>query len=125
MRDLSKRKLSRLSKSLEAAQAVFRAEVQKLADQIHVEILPYFKKHGMDFRAGNGTWCITRLDEEDGREILVDEDELPTNIRDLLMIFADHLGYVTQVERSSYTAPANQEIRGTKADGEDPNDVRG
>jgi hypothetical protein len=103
VKDLSKRKLCQLSKKLEAAKVTFRTEVERLADQARTEILSYCQEHGLDFKAGNGSWCITRLDEEDGREILVDDDELPINIRALLMLevaHADHLGfYLCDVER--------------------------
>lgn len=75
MRDLTKKKLGQLSEALDAAQAAFRAEVDKIAEQARAEILPYFKKHGFDFRAGNGSWFITRPNGEHA-ERWVDDDEL-------------------------------------------------
>lgn len=111
MRDLSKKALGRFSKALEAVQAAFCSEVEKLAEEARSEILPYFKKHDLDFMAGNGSWRITRLDEENGREaddyeVLVDDDELPENIRDLLWLEvarADHLGfYVRDITRGEW-----------------------
>lgn len=60
VKDLSKKKLGKLSKALEAAQAAFRAEVETLAEQGRAEILPYFKKHNYDYVAGNGTWFISK-----------------------------------------------------------------
>jgi hypothetical protein len=111
VKDLTKKKLGQFSKVLEAAQAAFRAEVEKLAEQTRTEILPYFKKHGLDFMAGNGSWVITIVDKENGREaddyeMLVDDDKLPKNIRDALMLevaYADHLGfYVRDIKRGEW-----------------------
>lgn len=106
MRDLTKKKLGQFAKALESVQAAFRAEVEELAEQARAEILPYFKRHGLDFMAGNGSWCISRLDEEEGREVLVNDDELPTNIRAVLMLevaHADHLGfYISDIKRGEW-----------------------
>lgn len=111
MRDLSKKKLGQLSKDLEVAQDVFRNEVETLAEEARGEILPYFKEHGLDFMAGNGSWLITRVDEVNGREVdgyevLVEDDALPKNIRALLMLevaHADHLGfYVRDIKRGEW-----------------------
>ena len=106
MRDLSKKKLGHLSKSLDAAQASFRAEISKLAEQARAEILPYFKKHGLDFMSGNGSWVITRPGVDGMRARFVDDDDLPQNIRDLLMLevaHSDHLGfYVRDINRGEW-----------------------
>ena len=110
VKDLSKKKLGQLSKALEAAQAAFRAEVEKLAEQARAEILPYFKKHNFDFMAGNGSWVITRRERGDGEEFVSDrfvgDDELPQNILDLLLLDVarhDHLGfYVRDIKRGEW-----------------------
>jgi hypothetical protein len=90
VRDLAKKKLGRISKVLEAAQAAFRAEVEKLAEEARAEILPYFKRHNYDYKAGNGTWFISRPAADDADyyrpELHVDDDELPANIRELLYL---------------------------------------
>ena len=100
MRDLTKTKLGKLTKALEAAQAAFRAEVEKLAEEARTEILPYFKKHNYDYKAGNGTWFISRPAADDADyyrpELHVEDDELPANIRELLYLETEHgqpLGY--------------------------------
>lgn len=106
MKDLAKKKLGQFSKSLEVAQTAFRAKIDKLAEQARAEILPYFKKHGLDFMAGNGSWIITRPGEHGGHDRFVDDDDLPQNIRDLLMLevaYADHLGfYVRDINRGEW-----------------------
>jgi len=93
MKDLSKKKLGQFSKALEAAQSLFRAEVEKLAEAARAEILPYFKKHGFDYKAGNGTWFISRPADDDADyylpELHVNDDELPKNIQDLLNLEAE------------------------------------
>ena len=90
MRDLAKKKLGRISKALEAAQAAFRGEVEKLAEEARAEILPYFKKHNYDYKAGNGTWFISKPAADDADfyrpELHVEDDDLPANIRDLLYL---------------------------------------
>jgi hypothetical protein len=105
VRDLSKKKLGQLSKVLEAAQAAFRAEVEALSEKVRSEILPYFKKHGLDFMAGNGSWSITRPGVT-GHDRFVDDDALPENIAALLMLevaHADHLGfYVRDIRRGEW-----------------------
>ena len=111
MKDLSKKKLGQLSKALEVTQAAFRAEIDKLAEQARIEILPYFKKHGFDFKAGNGSWVITRPNGDREGCIgaaarFVDDDALPANIRDVLMLeiaHADHLGfYIRDIKRGEW-----------------------
>ena len=100
MKDLSKKKLGQFSKALEIAQAAFRAEVEKLADQARAEILPYFKKRNYDYKAGNGTWFISKPAADDADyyrpELHVEDDDLPANIRELLYLEIEHgqpLGY--------------------------------
>ena len=103
---LAKRKLGQFSKALEVAQAAFRAEIDKLAEQARVEILPYFKKHDLDYRAGNGDWIITRNNARVGDEHFVHDDALPANIRELLMLevaHGDHLGfYIRDIKRGEW-----------------------
>jgi hypothetical protein len=48
-----------------AAQAAFRAEVDALAEKARAEILPYFKKRNYDYKAGNGTWFISKPAADD------------------------------------------------------------
>jgi hypothetical protein len=90
MKDLSKKKLGQISKALEVAQAAFRAEVEKLAEEARAEILPYFKRRDYDYTAGNGTWFISKPADDDADyyrpELHVGDDELPKNIRDLLYL---------------------------------------
>lgn len=106
MRDLAKRALGQFSKSLEAAQAAFLSEIEKLADAARAEILPYFKKHDLDYRAGNGDWIITRNNARVGDAHFVHDDALPANIRELLMLevaHADHLGfYIRDIKRGQW-----------------------
>jgi hypothetical protein len=110
VRDLSKKKLGQFSKALEAAQAAFRAEVEALAEQARVEILPYFKKHNFDYTAGNGTWFISKPAADDADyykpDNHVEDDALPKNIRDLLMleiVHGDHLGfYIRDIKRGEW-----------------------
>ncbi len=94
MRDLSKKKLGHFSKALEAAQAAFRAEVEALAEKARAEILPYFKKHDYDYKAGNGTWFISKPAADDSDyyrpELHVEDDDLPANIRELLCLEIEH-----------------------------------
>lgn len=106
MRDLTKKRLGEFGKELEAMQAAFFANVDKLAEEARTQILPYFKERGLDFRAGNNDWQISRPSADAAPhfrlEDLVD-DELPKNIRDLLMLevaYADHLGfYIRDIKR--------------------------
>ena len=110
MRDLPKKKLSHLSKALEAAQAAFRAEVEALAEKARAEILPYFRKHNYDYRAGNGTWFISKPAADDADyfrpELHVNNDDLPVNICDLLMLevtHGDYLGfYIRDIKRGEW-----------------------
>ena len=105
MKDLTNKKLGQLSKSLEAAQAAFRAEIDKIAEQARAAILPYFKKHDFDFKAGNGRWFITRPGGITHVRF-VDDDELPKNIHDVLMLevaHSDHLGfYIRDIKRGEW-----------------------
>lgn len=106
MKDLTKKKLGQFSKALEAAQTAFRAEVDKLAEQARAEVLPYFKEHDFNFSAGNGSWVITRPGDHVGHDRFVDDDGLPKNIRDLLMLevsYAQHLGfYIRDIKRGEW-----------------------
>ena len=110
MKDLSKKKLGRLSKALETAQAAFRAEVEKLAEQARAEILPYFKKHNYDYKAGNGTWCISKPAADDADyyrpELHVEDDDLPENIRTVLYLETEYnqpLGYfIADIKRGQW-----------------------
>lgn len=106
MKDLTKKKLGQFSKALEAAQEDFRLKIEKLADAARDEILPYFKEHGFDFKAGNGSWIITRPDDVPRNDRFVGDDELPENIRELLMLevaHADHLGfYIRDIKRGEW-----------------------
>src|SRR5574342_869199 len=94
MRDLTKKKLGQLSRALEAAQAAYRAEIEKLAEQARTEILPYFKRHHFDLTAGNGTWFISKPAADDADyyrpELHVEDDDLPKNIRDVLYLEGEH-----------------------------------
>src|SRR3982750_313263 len=105
--DLGQKEIRQLSRQLEAAQAKFRSEVEALAETARTEILPYFKKHAYDFRAGNGSWIISRP-ATDGAAFYRPEDhlndeELPANIRALLTLEVavnDHLGfYIRDINR--------------------------
>lgn len=110
MKDVSKKKLGQLSKALETAQAAFRAEVESLAEKARAEILPYFKKHGFTYTAGNGTWFISKPAADDSNyyrpDNYVTDDDLPANIRDLLMLeiaHGDHLGfYIRDIKRGEW-----------------------
>jgi hypothetical protein len=110
MRDLTKKKLGQLSRALEAAQAAYRAEIEKLAEQARTEILPYFKRHNFDFTAGNGTWFISKPAADDADyyrpELHVEDDDLPKNIRDVLYLEVEHgqpLGYfIRDIKRGEW-----------------------
>lgn len=110
MRDLTKKKLGQLSRALEAAQAAYRAEIEKLAEQARAEILPYFKRHNFDFTAGNGTWFISKPAADDADyyrpELHVEDDDLPKNIRDVLYLEVEHgqpLGYfIRDIKRGEW-----------------------
>lgn len=106
MRDLSKKKLGQFSKALEVTQAAFRAEVEKLAEEARTEILPYFRKNNFDYRAGNGNWLITRPTRSRITPVFVNDDDLPENIRSVLLLevaHADHLGfYVRDIKRGEW-----------------------
>jgi len=90
VRDLSKKKLGQISKALEAAQAAFQAEIEALAEKARAEILPYFRARNYDYKAGNGTWFISKPAADDADyyrpELHVNDEELPANIRDLLYL---------------------------------------
>lgn len=110
VRDLAKRKLGQLTRTLESAQAKFRTEVEALAERARAEILPYFRERGYDYRAGNGTWFISRPaadDTDDYKpELHVEDDELPANIRELLTLEVgahDCLGfYIRDINRGEW-----------------------
>ena len=110
MKDLAKSKLGAFTKALEAAQAAFRAEVEKLAEQARAEILPYFKKHGLGFVSGNGTWFISKSSADTAPYFRyadhVEDDELPKNIRDLLYLETERdqpLGYfIRDIKRGEW-----------------------
>ena len=110
VKDLSKKKLGQLSKALEAAQAAFRAEVEKLAEQARAEILPYFKKHNFGYMAGNGTWFISKPASDDAAyykpDNYVEDDDLPANIRELLYLETEYnqpLGYfIRNIKRGEW-----------------------
>jgi len=100
VKDLSKKRLGQLSKALDVAQAAFRAEVEKLAEEARTEILPYFKKHNYDFVSGNGTWFISKPAADNADyyrpELHVEDEDLPANIRELLCLETERdqpLGY--------------------------------
>lgn len=93
-RDASKRMLVDAAKVIDEAQQIFYDEIHALAHRVRDEILPYFRAHSLDFKAGNGTWFITRPDES--RRVDVDDEELPPNIRALLSLevaLHDYLGF--------------------------------
>ena len=110
VKDLSKKKLGKLSKALETAQAAFRAEVEKLAEQARAEILPYFKKHNYNYVAGNGTWFISKPAADDADyyrpELHVEDDDLPENIRAVLYLEIEYnqpLGYfIADIKRGEW-----------------------
>ena len=110
MKDLSKKKLGQLSKALETAQATFRAEVEKLAEQARAEILPYFKKHNYSYMAGNGTWFISKPSSDKAPYYRpadhVEDDDLPANIRALLYMETEYnqpLGYfIRDIKRGEW-----------------------
>jgi len=110
MAGLTKKKLGQFSKALEGAQALFRTNVEELAEQARAEILPYFKKHGYDFIAGNGSWSISRPAADTAPyyrpDDHVEDEELPQNIRELLNLevaHGDHLGfYIRDIKRGEW-----------------------
>jgi len=106
VKDLPKPKLKKIAKALDDIKGAFDDEVARLAEQARAEILPYFKKHDLDYRTGNGDWLITRNDDRAGDEHFVHDDALPANIRELLMIevaHGVHLGfYIRDIKRGEW-----------------------
>ena len=110
MKDLTKKKIEQFSSALEAAQAAFRAEVEKLAEQARTEILPYFKKHNYSYMAGNGTWFISKPAADKAAYYRpgdhVEDDDLPANIRALLHMEVEYnqpLGYfIRDIKRGEW-----------------------
>ena len=110
MRDLTKKQLAEFGKELERMQAAFRANVEKLAEEARTQILPYFKEHNFGYQAGNADWFISKPSADDAGyyrpEDYVDHDDLPKNIRDLLMLEVeahDHLGfYIRDIKRGEW-----------------------
>jgi hypothetical protein len=110
VRDLAKKKLDQFSQALENAQETFQAEIEELAEKARIEILPYFKKQGFDFRAGNGSWIISRPEADTAPyyrpDDHVEDEELPKNICDLLNLEVargDHLGfYIRDIKRGEW-----------------------
>lgn len=80
MKDLSKKKFDQLSKELEAAQDELQHLPGTLAEKARAEILPYFKKHSLDFVSGVGWgWHISKPSSD-----LVQDEDLPQYIRALI-----------------------------------------
>jgi hypothetical protein len=106
VKDLPKPKLKKIAKTLDDMRGAFGDEVSRLAEQARAEILPYFKKHDLDYRAGNGDWLVTRNNDRVGDEHFVHDNALPANIRELLMLevaHADHLGfYIRDIKRGEW-----------------------
>lgn len=111
MRDLSKKKFTQISKSLEAAQDAFRAEIEKLAEEARAEILPYFKKHNYDFLAGAGWgWSISKPEAAVAMYYrpgdYLEDEELPPRIRELLNLevaYNDQLGlHIRDIKRGEW-----------------------
>jgi hypothetical protein len=110
MKDLSKKKLGQLSKALEAAQAAFRSQIEKLAEKARAEILPYFKEHNYEYMAGNGTWFISKPASDNASYYRpgdhVEDDDLPANIRELLYMETERgqpLGYfIRDIKRGEW-----------------------
>lgn len=111
MRDLSKKKLGQLSRALEAAQAAFGAAVEALAEEARAEILPYFRKHDLDFVAGSGWgWSISKPSADAAPyyrpEDHVQDDDLPERIRELLNLevgYNDQLGlHIRPIRRGEW-----------------------
>jgi hypothetical protein len=111
VKDLSKRTLGQFSKGLEAAQAAFHAEVEKLAEQARVEILPYFKLHGFSFVAGAGWgWSISKPSADTAPyyrpEDHVQNEDLPQNICKLLNLevaYNNQLGlHIREIKRGEW-----------------------
>jgi hypothetical protein len=84
VKDVPQKTFAKLSRSLKAAQAEFRAVIDALAEEARAEILPYFKTHDLDYTAGNGTWVITRSGEGSLLDRMLYDAQLPKNIRELL-----------------------------------------
>jgi hypothetical protein len=110
VKDLTQKKHVQFSKELEAVQSAFQAAIEKLAEKARTEILPYFKKHGFDFVAGNGSWFISRPAADTAPyyrpDDYVEDEKLPKNIRDLLNLEVargDHLGfYIRDIKRGEW-----------------------
>jgi hypothetical protein len=76
-------KLELISRLLENALKRHRTEIDDLAEEARQMMLPYFRKRGWSYTAGNGTWFMN-----DAKERAVSEEKLPTWIRDLLYLEA-------------------------------------
>lgn len=111
MKDLGKKKLGQLSKKLEAAQAAFLAEIDKLAEEARAEILPYFEKHNLDFAKSAGWgWRISKPAADTAPyhrpEDYVEDGALPPHIRVLLNLevgYNDQLGlHIRDIKRGEW-----------------------
>lgn len=111
-------KINRLNKAvvkkyvdaIEKAREAFHAEIEMLAAQAREAILPYFAEHRLDYRAGNGSWIISKPSADSAPyyrpDDHLDDDELPEDIRTLLCLEAEHnqcLGFfIADIKRDEY-----------------------
>lgn len=107
MKDVTKKKLGQIAKAMRDTQAAFRFQVDLLAEEARNEILPYFKKHDLEFTTGNGTWAISKPGASyNTPELFVRDEDLPANIRDLLCLETEHnrpLGfYIRDIKRGEW-----------------------
>jgi hypothetical protein len=91
-----------------SAQTDFRRAVDELAQNARAALLPYFAEHRLTYMSGNGTWFIedTKKRKKDGLNNFVEDDALPKEIRDTLMLevaHGDHLGfYIRDIKRADW-----------------------
>jgi hypothetical protein len=81
----------RFTAEVDALNGARRTKLRALGKRARKIIVPYFSEHKLTYQAGNGDWCI-----EDTAGNFIDDDDLPTEIRELLMVevaYGDHLGF--------------------------------
>ena len=71
-------KSKRVQRSIEDAERVYRARIEQIAEETRQLLVPYFRKRGWSYRAGNGAWLI------DHQGKIIEDDHLPRWVHDLL-----------------------------------------
>lgn len=78
-----------IARALEVARKSFDQEVERVAELARDQLVPYFQKRGWSYKAGNGSWLI-----EDRRGRLIEDDQLPAAVRDVLYLEVEYGQYL-------------------------------